>query len=82
VSSDFAPPSTEQVDADVARALAEDIGGGDVTAALLPDAPDIAYLLCKEDAVVCGRPVGRCAYQNGCCPADCGKLTGRRPDGE
>jgi len=56
VSSDFAPPSTEQVDADVARALAEDIGGGDVTAALLPDAPDIAYLLCKEDAVVCGRP--------------------------
>jgi len=56
VSSDFAPPSTEQVDADVARALAEDIGAGDVTAALLPDAPDIAYLLCKEDAVVCGRP--------------------------
>jgi nicotinate-nucleotide pyrophosphorylase (carboxylating) len=56
VSSDFPPPPTERIDADVARALAEDIGGGDVTAALLPDAPDIAYLLCKEDAVVCGRP--------------------------
>ena len=41
---------------DVARALAEDLGGGDVTAALLPDAHDQAYLLCKEDAVVCGRP--------------------------
>ena len=49
-----APPA--DVEADVARALAEDLGGGDVTAALLPDAPDIAYLLCKEDAVVCGRP--------------------------
>ena len=44
------------VEADVARALAEDLGNGDVTAALLPDAPEIAYLLCKEDAVVCGRP--------------------------
>jgi len=56
VTSDFPPPAPERIDADVARALAEDIGAGDVTAALLPDAPDIAYLLCKEDAVVCGRP--------------------------
>ena len=46
----------EAVAADVAAALAEDIGTGDVTAALLPDGPDCAYLLCKEDAVVCGRP--------------------------
>jgi nicotinate-nucleotide pyrophosphorylase (carboxylating) len=44
------------IQADVARALAEDIGAGDVTAALLPDAADSAYLLCKEDSVVCGRP--------------------------
>ncbi|MDG6347410.1 carboxylating nicotinate-nucleotide diphosphorylase [Luteimonas sp. 8-5] len=50
-----APPAV-QVEADVARALAEDIGGGDVTASLLPDTDDIAYLLCKEAAVVCGRP--------------------------
>ncbi len=41
---------------DVARALAEDIGTGDVTAALLPDTIDEAYLLCKEPAVACGRP--------------------------
>ncbi|MDG2524550.1 carboxylating nicotinate-nucleotide diphosphorylase [Stenotrophomonas sp. HITSZ_GD] len=45
-----------QIDADVARALAEDIGSGDVTAALLPDTDDIAYLLCKQDAVIAGRP--------------------------
>ncbi|MBB1088059.1 carboxylating nicotinate-nucleotide diphosphorylase [Lysobacter sp. SG-8] len=49
-------PPPDQVDADVANALAEDIGSGDVTAALLPDGPDTAYLLCKQDAVVCGRP--------------------------
>jgi len=51
-----APPPQDVVDLDVARALAEDIGDGDVTATLLPDREDIAYLLCKEPAVVCGRP--------------------------
>ena len=51
----LAPPQ-EQIDADVARALAEDIGSGDVTAALLPDAADVAYLLCKQDSVIAGRP--------------------------
>lgn len=56
MSALFAPPPDEVVAADVARALAEDIGTGDVTATLLPDTADIAYLLCKEDAVVCGRP--------------------------
>ncbi len=49
-------PDAQVVAADVARALAEDLGTGDVTASLLPDHPDSAYLLCKEDAVVCGRP--------------------------
>lgn len=44
------------VAADVSAALTEDIGTGDATAALLPDIADSAYLLCKEDAVVCGRP--------------------------
>ncbi len=52
----IAPPSAAAVAADVERALAEDLGTGDVTAALLPDAPESAYLLCKEDAVICGRP--------------------------
>lgn len=51
-----APPPDEVIAADVARALAEDLGAGDVTAALLPDHADVAYLLCKEDAVICGRP--------------------------
>ena len=49
------PPPADLVASDAARALAEDVGSGDVTAALLPDAADIAYLLCKEDAVVAGR---------------------------
>jgi nicotinate-nucleotide pyrophosphorylase (carboxylating) len=53
---DLAPPPRDVVESDVARALAEDIGSGDVTAMLLPDHDDIAYLLCKEPAVVCGRP--------------------------
>jgi nicotinate-nucleotide pyrophosphorylase (carboxylating) len=50
-----APPEAVVLD-DVRRALAEDIGSGDVSAALLPDVADTAYLLCKQDAVVCGRP--------------------------
>ncbi|QSX75144.1 carboxylating nicotinate-nucleotide diphosphorylase [Lysobacter arenosi] len=56
MTAPFAPPPAEVIAADVARALAEDLGSGDVTASLLPDAADSAYLLCKEDAVVCGRP--------------------------
>ncbi len=50
-----APPRAVVLE-DVRRALAEDIGPGDATAALLPDEPADAYLLCKEDAVVAGRP--------------------------
>jgi nicotinate-nucleotide pyrophosphorylase (carboxylating) len=53
---DLTPPPAAEIEADVADALAEDLGGGDVTADLLPDSADIAYLLCKQDAVVCGRP--------------------------
>ncbi|HEY5971170.1 MAG TPA: carboxylating nicotinate-nucleotide diphosphorylase [Pseudoxanthomonas sp.] len=56
MSRDLSPPPAEVIADDVARALAEDIGSGDVTAALLPDVADIAYLLCKEDAVIAGRP--------------------------
>ena len=50
------PPPQALVEADVARALAEDIGSGDVTAALLPDNADCAYLLCKQDGIIAGRP--------------------------
>jgi nicotinate-nucleotide pyrophosphorylase (carboxylating) len=52
----FAPPPAQAIAADVAIALAEDLGPGDATADLLPDAAESAYLLCKEDCVVAGRP--------------------------
>ena len=52
----IAAPADGVIAADVAAALAEDIGPGDATASLLDDAPDRAYLLCKEDCVVAGRP--------------------------
>jgi nicotinate-nucleotide pyrophosphorylase (carboxylating) len=48
-------PST--VSADVRRALAEDIGSGDVTASLIPgDVGATATVLTREDAVICGQP--------------------------
>ena len=50
-----APPAA-QVQADVARALAEDLGSGDVTADLLEDGPARGYVIAKEDAVLAGRP--------------------------
>ena len=50
------PPPQAQVQADVARALAEDIGTGDVTADLLPDGGATGYVIAKEDAVLAGRP--------------------------
>ncbi len=56
MSMELTPPSAADIADDVARALVEDLGDGDVTAALLPDSDDIAYLLCKQDAVICGRP--------------------------
>lgn len=42
--------------ADVARALAEDIGPADVSAALAPDRPASALLMVREQAVIAGRP--------------------------
>ena len=43
--------------AQVARSLAEDIGSGDVTAALVPaDAKARATLLSRETAIICGIP--------------------------
>ncbi|EIJ35783.1 carboxylating nicotinate-nucleotide diphosphorylase [Thiothrix nivea] len=39
----------------VARALAEDIGTGDVTAGLIPaDKQAVANVICREDAIICG----------------------------
>lgn len=43
--------------ADVARALAEDVGAGDLTAALVDAGrPARARILARETAVICGRP--------------------------
>lgn len=46
-----------QVSADVARALEEDVGTGDLTAELIPaDCEIAATIICREAAVLCGRP--------------------------
>lgn len=45
----------DQIAADVARALAEDLGSGDITAALIPEeATATATVICREAAVICG----------------------------
>jgi len=47
----------EQVREDVERALREDVGTGDLTAALVPaDLQAQATIICRESAVICGRP--------------------------
>lgn len=48
--------STEDITATVARALAEDIGHGDITATLIPEqASARATVISREHAVLCGR---------------------------
>ncbi len=52
-----AAPAEEAVADDVARALAEDVGPGDLTAGLLPPGAMLeTRVICREDAVFCGRP--------------------------
>ncbi|GIX35240.1 MAG: nicotinate-nucleotide diphosphorylase (carboxylating) [Lysobacteraceae bacterium] len=48
---------------DVARALAEDLGDGDVSAALVPDRPARARIVCREAAVLCGAPWVEAAFR-------------------
>jgi len=49
--------SAELAAADAARALQEDVGGGDLTAALIPaDKTATARVLLRDDAVLCGLP--------------------------
>ena len=46
---------SEQVRGDVARALSEDMGTGDITAALIPATAEArASVMCREQAVLCG----------------------------
>jgi len=47
-------PPRALIEADVQRALAEDIGTGDLTAQLVPDVGAHAELFTREDAVLCG----------------------------
>ena len=47
----------QQVEADVRRALEEDVGAGDLTAALVPAGQTArARIVCREEAVICGQP--------------------------
>lgn len=55
-------PST--VADDVARQLAEDIGTGDVTGGLIdPAAQAMAHIVCREDAVLAGRPWAEACFR-------------------
>jgi nicotinate-nucleotide pyrophosphorylase (carboxylating) len=51
----IAPPEA-QIEEQVRRALAEDLGDGDVSAALVEDRPAEARLVCREPAVLAGAP--------------------------
>ena len=54
--SEFAP-AAETITANVRAALAEDIGSGDITAALIAeDAVAEAQVITREDGIVCGSP--------------------------
>jgi nicotinate-nucleotide pyrophosphorylase (carboxylating) len=51
------PPPPETIRADVARALAEDVGSGDVTAALIdPATRSHAHIVSRENCVLAGAP--------------------------
>ncbi|MFN9490058.1 MAG: carboxylating nicotinate-nucleotide diphosphorylase [Betaproteobacteria bacterium] len=43
-----------EIERNVAAALAEDVGAGDLTALLAPDRPARARVVCREPAVLCG----------------------------
>jgi len=54
----------DSIDADVARALAEDVGDGDITAALVAeDATASGRLITREDGVLCGRPWAEAVFR-------------------
>lgn len=64
MSRPTSPPLHETIDADVRRALTEDIGGGDATADLLPaDLRAAAVVITCESAILCGSPWFECCFQ-------------------
>lgn len=51
------PPASADIEEQVRRALAEDVGSGDLTAGLIPEAAKAeARVISREQAVLCGRP--------------------------
>jgi nicotinate-nucleotide pyrophosphorylase (carboxylating) len=56
VLMNFSVPDQNIINESIRAAIVEDIGSGDVTAALLPDYLSEGYVLCKEKCVVAGRP--------------------------
>lgn len=56
MSQPVCPPEAPFILAAVRAALAEDVGAGDATAHLVSDRPARARLICREAAVLCGRP--------------------------
>ena len=56
-TTSWTPPPEAVIDADVARAFAEDFGSGDATAELIhPDTRADATLTCRDEAVLAGAP--------------------------
>jgi len=54
----------DSIDTDVARALAEDMGDGDITAALVDAAATASgRLITREDGVLCGRPWAEAVFR-------------------
>ena len=49
------PPDGEEIRRIVQQALDEDIGTGDLTASLLPETKTTARVVCREEAIICGR---------------------------
>ena len=56
-ATDIPLPDSGQVEEDVRRALAEDVGPGDVTAALIPEATRArSTVICRQAGILCGVP--------------------------
>ena len=58
------PDTPQDLDAQVAAALREDVGSGDVTALLVPATQRVqGRVITREDAVLCGRPWVEAAFR-------------------
>lgn len=51
------------LDSTVAVALREDVGGGDLTARLVPERDAVARIVSREEAVLCGRPYAEAVFR-------------------